>query len=300
MINSKEYSVNTKIVGVIGHPIKHSFSPFMHNKAFDMLNLDYVYLPFDIPTQYLKGAVSGMVTFNMAGLNVTLPHKEKVIEFLNDVSEEASVIGAVNTIVNENGILHGYNTDVHGIIESLNPFRDEITNQEISVIGAGGASRSVIYTLIRHFKVRRINIINRTLQIAESLKDYFQSKMLYKSIKTYELLPPDVTRIFRKSKLIINTTPIGMFPEVDDAATTIAKSFKEGHIVFDVIYNPYKTKFLQIAESQGARVVSGLTMFVEQGAKSFELWTGQEFPREEIYKMLKENLEEFGQNKNLE
>ncbi|MFA8341353.1 MAG: shikimate dehydrogenase [Rhodothermaceae bacterium] len=281
---------NTKVIAVIGHPIKHSYSPLMQNKAFELKELDYVYLPFDVPGENLKAAIKGMVSLGVKGFNVTLPHKEKINEYLDEISEEASVIGAVNTVVNENGILHGYNTDVNGIIESLNPYKEEIVGQEVSIIGAGGASRSVIYALIRHFKVKRLNIINRTLQIAESLKDYFQTKMLFDNIKTYELVPPDLTRVFRKSKLIVNTTSMGMFPEVDDSATTISKSFKEGQIVFDVIYNPFKTKFLQIAEEQGATVLSGLKMFLEQGAKSFELWTGETMPREEIYEILKQEL----------
>lgn len=294
----KEYSTNTKIIGIIGHPIKHSFSPYLHNKAFEKSNLDYVYLPFNVPGQNLGAALKGMVALGIQGFNVTLPHKEKIIDFLSDVSEEAGVIGAVNTIVNENGILHGFNTDVHGVMETLNPYKDDIAGQEISVIGAGGAARSVIYTLIRHYKVRRINIINRTLQTAESLKDYFQSKMLFNAIKTYELLPPDLTRIFRKSKLIINSTSIGMFPEIDDSATTIAKSFKEGQIVFDVVYNPVKTRFLKLAEEQGATTLSGLTMFIEQGVKSFELWTGEPFPRENFLDEIKKELAEFVENTN--
>lgn len=281
---------NTKVIGVIGHPIKHSFSPLMQNKTFEIRDLDYIYLPFDVPGEDLKAAIKGMVSLGMKGFNVTLPHKEKINEYLDEVSEEANVIGAVNTVVNENGFLHGYNTDVAGIVESLNPYKDEIAGQEVSVIGAGGASRSVIYALIRHFKVKRINIINRTLQIAESLKDYFQTKMLFENIKTYELVPPDLTRVFRKSKLIVNTTSMGMYPEVDDSATTISKSFKEGQIVFDVIYNPFKTRFLEIAEEQGATVINGLTMFLEQGAKSFELWTGETMPREDIYEILKKEL----------
>jgi len=281
---------NTKVVAVIGHPIKHSYSPLMQNKAFKLKELDYVYLPFDVPGENLKAALKGMISLGIKGFNVTLPHKEKINEYLDEISEEASVIGAVNTVVNENGSLHGYNTDVNGIIESLNPFKEEIAGQEISIIGAGGAARSVIYALIRHFKVKRINIINRTLQIAESLKDYFQTKMLFDNIKTYELVPPDLTRVFRKSKLIVNTTSMGMYPEIDDSATTISKSFKEGQIVFDVIYNPFKTKFLEIAENQGATVLSGLKMFLEQGAKSFELWTGEIMPKEEIYNILKQEL----------
>lgn len=281
-----KFNHDTKIVGVIGHPIKHSFSPLMHNLAFDLLKLKYTYLPFDVPLSNLKDALKGILALGIQGVNVTLPLKEKIIEFLSDVSEEANIIGAVNTVVNESGILHGYNTDVTGVYETLNPYKDELTGSSVTLIGAGGAARSVIYTLIRYFKPKEINIINRTEQKAESLKNYFSTKMLFENIKTFSLVPPDLVDIFRNSNLIINSSSIGMFPDIDDTITSIEDSFQKGQIVFDVVYNPLKTKFLQIAESKGVRILNGLRMFVEQGAKSFELWTGKEFPREKIYKTL--------------
>lgn len=286
----KKFNKETGIIGVIGHPIKHSLSPAMQNRAFDIGNQNFIYMPFDVPQTNLKDALKGMIALNIKGFNVTIPHKEYITQFLNDVSEEASVIGAVNTIVNENGILHGYNTDVNGIIETLAPYKEEINDQIVSVIGAGGAARSVIYALIRHFKVKKINIINRTEQTAESMKDYFEAKMVFPNIKPYGLVPPDLVDVFSDSKLIINTTSIGMSPEVDDSPTTIEKSFNKDQIIFDVIYNPLKTKFLEIAESQGATILNGLKMFVVQGARSYELWTGEPMPIDNIYEMLEKEL----------
>lgn len=293
----KELNLNTKIIGVIGHPIRHSFSPMMQNYAFDRRNLNYIYIPFDVPQTNLKDAIKGMMALGIQGFNVTLPHKEKISEFMNDVSEEASVIGAVNTVVNENGVLHGYNTDVTGVIETLNPYLDEINDQTVTVIGAGGAARSVIYALIRHFKVKRINIINRTEQTAESLKDYFEAKMVFDDIKTYGLVPPDLVNVFGESKLIVNTTSIGMAPDIDDIPTAIDKSFNENQIVFDVIYNPLKTRLLEVAESKGAKILNGLKMFVVQGARAFELWTGQKMPVDDVYNLLKTELEKLEVNK---
>lgn len=290
MNSENKFNHNTGIIGVIGHPIKHSFSPLMHNISFDLLGLDYVYLPFDVPSSNLKAALKGMIALGIKGFNVTLPHKEKIGQFLNDISEEASVIGAVNTIVNENGLLHGYNTDVNGIIETLNPYKDQIIDTEVCVIGAGGAARSVIYSLIRHFKVKKIHIINRTAQKTESLKEYFSAKMLYENMIPHELFPPDLTNVFKDSKLIINTTAVGMFPETDDTITTIEESFNEDQIVFDVVYNPIDTKMLQIAKDKGAVTLNGLKMFVEQGAKSFELWTGEKMPTDKIYKTIESYL----------
>jgi shikimate dehydrogenase len=281
-----KFSQNTKIIGIIGHPIKHSFSPFIHNLGFELTKLDYIYLPFDVPLENLKNAVKGIAALGIKGFNVTLPHKEKILFHLNEVSEEANIIGAVNTVINENGRLLGYNTDVTGVYESLLPYKDEIAGEVVSVFGAGGAARSVIYALIRYFKVGQINIINRTEQTAESLKEYFITKMLYKSIKSYELVPPDLVTVLYDSKLIINTTSLGMHPNIDDSPIVLSDGFRKGQIVFDVVYNPVKTKLLKMAAKKGAKTVNGLTMFIEQGAKSFELWTNTKMPKEKVYKAL--------------
>ncbi len=281
---------DTKIIGVLGHPIKQSYSPLMHNISFELAGLDYIYLPFDVPTSGLKAALKGMLALGIKGMNVTVPHKEKIVEFLTEISEEASIVGAVNTIVNENGVLHGYNTDVNGVLDTILPYKDDLADQKVAIIGAGGAARSVIYSLIRNFKLEEMILLNRTEQKAESLKEYFAAKMLYDKFKVYELVPPDITEVLKECKMIINTTSIGMFPETDDSATTIAESFHKDQIIFDVVYNPIKTKFLQIAESQGAEVIGGLKMFVGQGAKAYELWTGQEMQKDKIYKTLEAYL----------
>lgn len=285
-----KFNHNTKIVGVIGHPIKHSYSPLMHNIAFELSGLNYIYLPFDVPPTSLKDSLRGMIALGIKGFNVTIPLKEKVLPLLKDISEEANIIGAVNTIVNDDGVLRGYNTDVLGVTESLLPYKDELQGSTVTVVGAGGASRSVIYSLIRNFKVERINIVNRTEQLAESLKEYFSTKMLFTNIKSYHLVPPDLVDVFRNSKLIVNTTSMGMYPDVDDAATTIPESFTKDQIVFDVVYTPIKTKLLKLAESQGAKIITGLKMFVEQGAKSYEIWTGEQMPKDKVYKALESYL----------
>ena len=290
MQSQNKFNHNTKIVGIIGHPIKHSYSPLMQNIAFELSGQNYIYLPFDVPANSLKDALKGIVALGIKGFNVTLPLKEKILPLLKDVSEEANIVGAVNTVTNEDGILRGYNTDVLGVIESLNPFKDEIAGAKVSVIGAGGASRSVIYALIRNFKVGHINIINRTEQTAESLKEYFSAKMIFNDFKVFPLIPPDLVETFRDSKLIINTTSMGMYPEIDDSATTIEESFMKGQIVFDIVYNPVKTKLLKLAESQGATIITGLKMLVEQGAKAYELWCGEKMPVEKVYRALESYL----------
>ena len=275
---------------MIGHPIKHSYSPFIQNYALELMNLDYIYLPFDVPAENLKNAVNGVLSLGVKGLNVTLPHKEKIIKYLDELSEEASIIGAVNTIVNDHGKLIGYNTDAHGIIETLLPYKDKITGTKVTVVGAGGSARAVIYTLLRHFKPEEINIINRTHQKADTLANDFSLKMRYDSFHTFELFPPDNVKTLSSSRLIVNSTTMGMFPDIDDTITDIEASFNENQIVFDLVYNPTKSKLLRTAEMEGARIVGGLKMLIAQAAKSFELWTGVEMPTSEIAHKLEQYI----------
>jgi len=286
------FLANTELIGLIGHPIKHSYSPFIQNFAFEQMNLDYVYLPFDVPTESLKAAVNGVLALGLKGLNVTLPHKEKIIKYLDELSEEASIIGAVNTIVNDHGKLMGYNTDAYGILDTLLPYREEISGKKMTVIGAGGSARAVIYTLLRHFKPEEVNIINRTQQKADTLANDFALKMRYDCFHTFELFPPDNVETLNNSTLIVNATTIGMYPEVEDTITDIDDSFNEEQIVFDLIYNPGKTKFLETAEMQGAKVLGGLKMLISQAAKSFELWTGAVMPVKIISDSLQQYLKE--------
>jgi len=284
------FFANTELIGLIGHPIKHSYSPFIQNYALELMNLDYIYLPFDVPAENLKNAVNGVLSLGLKGLNVTLPHKEKIIKYLDELSEEASIIGAVNTIVNDHGKLIGYNTDAHGIIETLLPYKDKITGTKVTVVGAGGSARAVIYTLLRHFKPEEINIINRTHQKADTLANDFSLKMRYDSFHTFELFPPDNVKTLSSSRLIVNSTTMGMFPDIDDTITDIEASFNENQIVFDLVYNPTKSKLLRTAEMEGAKIVGGLKMLIAQAAKSFELWTGVEMPTSEIAHKLEQYI----------
>ena len=280
------FHFDTKIIGIIGHPIKQSYSPFIHNVAIELKKLEYVYLPFDIPSSNLKSALRGMTALNIKGFNVTIPHKESAIQYMNSVSEEVSMIGSINTIVNDQGKLFGHNTDAYGIFETLLPFKDDISGNQVCVIGAGGSARAVIYTLIRHFKPKKLFIVNRNERRAENLKDYFSEKMKFSSIKTKELIPPTAFEVMRDSKLVINATPVGMHPNESDSITTSTDVFTKGQIVFDLVYNPQKTLLIKTAIRSGAKTINGLNMLVNQAAKSFELWTGVDFPKEDVQKSL--------------
>ena len=277
---------NTELVGLFGFPIKQSFSPFIQNVAAEITGTKIIYLPFEVHSSALKDAVKGILALGIKGFNVTVPHKVKIIEYLNKLSEEAAVIGAVNTVVNELGKLTGYNTDVHGVFESLIPFKTEISGNEISIFGSGGSTRAVIYTLIKNFKPKKIHLINRTLEHSEVLKQHFKNKMKYDGIRVRELNQPDSIGIISSSALVVNTTPVGMFPNADDSILNESNYFVKDQIVFDIVYNPVNTKFLQLAEKSGAKTVGGLKMLVEQAGKSFTLWTNVEFPAEKVYKSI--------------
>jgi len=280
------FYANTELIGLIGYPIKQSFSPFIHNVAAELTGTKLIYMPFEVHSSNLKNAVRGMVALGIKGFNVTVPHKVKVVDYINKLSEEASVIGSVNTVINEQGKLIGYNTDVNGIVESLSPSKSKVSGNEVCIIGAGGSARAVIYTLIRNFKPKKIFIVNRTEQHSEALKQHFKSKMKFDGIVTKELHHPDLINVLNNCSLIVNSTPVGMYPATDDSVLGTPDVFVKDQIVFDLVYNPVKTKFLQLAESKGAVTINGLIMLVQQAAKSFTLWTGNEFPTEKIYKSL--------------
>lgn len=278
--------MNTVLVGLIGHPIKQTYSPFIHNLAFDLNKLDYFYLPFDVPASNLRNAIKGIVALGIAGFNVTIPHKVNIMQLLNNISDEAAAVGAVNTVVNELGKLSGYNTDVYGILKTLENYKSTITGQEVSIIGSGGGARAVIYTLIRYFKPSKINVINRTGQKAEALKSYFSEKMKFDEIKCFELFPSNLVETFQQSRLIVNATSVGMSPETDDTTISLDKSFNKEQVVYDLVYNPIKTKFLSIASKQGAQIINGIPTLINQASKSFELWTGETMPLENVKRSL--------------
>jgi len=277
---------NVELVGLIGYPIRQSFSPFIHNVAAELTGTKLIYLPFEVHSTNLKNAVKGITALGLKGFNVTVPHKVSAVDFMSKLSEEASVTGSVNTVVNELGKLIGYNTDVYGIVESLQSYKSHISSNEVSIIGAGGSARSVIYALIRNFKPKKIYLINRTPEHSETIKQHFKSKMKFDGIVTKELQQPDLINVLSNCSLIVNSTPVGMYPTIDDSVLSTADVFVKDQIVFDLVYNPVKTKFLQLADSRNAVTINGLNMLVQQAAKSFNLWTGNEFPTEKIYKSL--------------
>ncbi len=286
-------TATTKLTGLIGHPLSHTLSPLIHNSAFSLLGLDYTYLPFDVHPQQLKRALHGLAALGLVGVNVTIPHKETVIQMLDDVVNEARAIGAVNTIVNEEDKLRGYNTDIIGVIETLKPYAAEIEGREVSIIGSGGGARAVMYVLVHQFKPRYIHIIHPDIEYAITLRKFFLANFSFKNISAVDLFMPGTIFKINGSALVVNATPLGMYPKIDDSPVTVVEAFNDHQIVFDLVYNPIETKFLRLAATQGARTISGLTMLLHQAAKSFELWTSQKMPIDTIEPLIIQTLQQI-------
>lgn len=247
----------------------------MHNAAFMELGLDCVYLPFKVHSQDLGKAIQGMRGLNIRGLNVTIPHKVAVMTLLDDVDDSARNLGAVNTITSDGG-LKGYNTDAIGFLNSLAARKIEPADKKIVVLGAGGAARAV--ALILMDRGAHLTIVNRHLPAAQALAGRLTG-MYRRDIQTLEFTADNLKEALGEADLVVNTTPVGMFPAIDYSPIPY-RWLKKKLVVFDIIYNPIKTRLLQDAERRGAVVISGVEMLVGQGAAAFELWTGKKAPVE--------------------
>ena len=256
------------LVGIFGDPVEHSFSPAMHNAAFDALGLDWCYVPFHVTPERLGEAVAGIRALKLRGVNVTVPHKEAVMEYLDRVDEQAGRIGAVNTIVNEDGMLIGYNTDGAGFVRSLEEAGRSVEDRRVAVIGAGGAARAVCFSLLEA-GVSSLIVLNRTREKALRLCEELNA---VRSAAAACGEPENLEGV----DLLVNTTPLGLHR--DDPMPMDASLLKADVAVCDLIYNPAETPFLEAARLKGASTLNGLGMLIGQGAISFRLWTGREAP----------------------
>ncbi|MBO8164160.1 MAG: shikimate dehydrogenase [Brevibacillus sp.] len=283
MITSK-----TKLVGLLGHPVHHSQSPLMHNTAFAEKKLDFAYVAFDVLPEHLDDAVSAIRALGLRGVNVTIPHKVAVLPMLDEIDPLAKRIGAVNTIVNEDGRLIGYNTDGLGYVRSLlEETRANLTEQRVTLLGAGGAARAVACTLAER-GVREIRIINRSRERAEQLAAHLRPL-----VKVQVVEQEEYRSAVESATLLINTTSIGMYPHTNEMPVP-AEWLHSGLIVSDLIYNPLETKLLAEARRAGAMTHSGVGMFVNQGVLAFELWTGTEAPGELMRHVVIQQLQQGG------
>jgi shikimate dehydrogenase len=273
-----DIKATSQVLGVIGDPIAHSFSPDMHNAAIDALGIDLCYVAFHVQPDRVGSAVNGLRGFDILGLNVTIPHKLAVMEHIDQISEEALAVGAVNTIHNEDGNLTGYNTDVYGVTTAIERIAGVTTFPESCVVlGAGGASRAVTYALGKRDEVKRVTILNRTVERAEALATDME-KITGKEIVPTAVDEGSEKMAFDGAGLVVNTTSLGMHPHPDASPLINDSAIRPDLILYDTVFNPLETTLMRQFKAKGASAFGGLDMLVFQGARSFEIWTGTEPP----------------------
>ncbi len=275
-------SGKTKIIGIFGYPVEHTLSPKMHNAAFKYLNLDFCYVPFSVKPEMLEIALEGIRALSIAGLNITIPHKERVSAFLDKLSDDAKFIGSVNTIKNEGGELTGFNTDGKGFMKSLAEANIEIADKRVLIVGAGGAARAIGYYLCRD--VSELYIYNRNIERAEILTTHLYT--FKNNVAVVEEKIFNSGSSFSDFDIIINTTPLGL--KSDDPLPLDVSMLKNHQIICDLIYK--ETPLLQKASAIGCKTLNGMGMLLWQGVFAFEEWTGIQPPVEVMKKALMKQI----------
>ena len=278
----------TRLAAVVANPIKHSISPFIHNQAFEATNTNGVYLAWEVEATDLAETVANIRRYQMFGINLSMPYKEQVIPYLDQLSEEARLIGAVNTVVNREGTLIGYNTDGKGFFKSLPSFK--ISGKRMVLLGAGGAAKAILAQAILD-GVSQVSVFVRSASI-EKTRPYLEKLQNETGVKVALFALEDVSELQARiidSDLLVNATSVGM----DGVSLPIPASvlLTEKLLVADVIYQPFETPFLKWARNQGNHAVNGLGMLLYQAAEAFQLWTGKEMPTDQIWELLKQKYQ---------
>ncbi|MCP9056394.1 shikimate dehydrogenase [Streptococcus infantis] len=278
----------TRLAAVVANPIKHSISPFIHNRAFEATNTNGVYLAWEVEGTDLAETVANIRRYQMFGINLSMPYKEQVIPYLDQLSEEARLIGAVNTVVNREGTLIGYNTDGKGLFKSLPSFK--ISGKRMVLLGAGGAAKAILAQAILD-RVSQVSVFVRSASMGKT-KPYLEKLQHETGFRVDLFALEDAQELqenIRKADLLVNATNVGM----DGASQPIPTSIvlPEKLLVADVIYQPFETPFLKWARSQGNHAVNGLGMLLYQAAEAFQLWTDKEMPTDQIWELLKQKYQ---------
>lgn len=277
---NREIDGRTILTGLLGSPVSHSISPLMHNEAFRQLGLNYIYLAFDVKTDKLQTAVEGLRALNVRGFNLTMPDKNEMCRLCDKLSPAAKISGAVNTVVNDNGILTGYTTDGIGYMRSLKEAGHNVIGKKMTLLGAGGASTAILVQAALD-GVKEISVFNnrtasftRMEKVIEELKTVSDCEIHLYDYADEKILRREIS----ESVLLTNGTSVGMAPNTDASIITDSSMFHKNLIVSDVIYNPRETKLLKMAREFGCPTLNGLYMLLFQGAEAFKLWTGEEMP----------------------
>jgi shikimate dehydrogenase len=276
---------HTRLTALLGSPVAHSISPLMHNEAFQLLDLDYTYLCFEVNEETLPAAVDGLKACGIRGFNLTMPNKNKIVELLDELSPAARLIGAVNTVVNDDGHLTGYNTDGVGYMQAVKDAGYDITGKTITIMGAGGAATAICAQAaldgvekIHIFARETSRFWDRTQKLAENINSTLPCKAVLHENKNTAALAQAIS----ESALLLNATSVGMAPNTEGTIIEDTSLYHPDLIVSDVIYNPRETRFLKEAREAGCRTFNGMYMLLYQGAEAFRLWTGKEMPVKEI------------------
>ena len=278
----------TRLAAVVANPIKHSISPFIHNSAFESTNTNGVYLAWEVETTDLAETVANIRRYQMFGINLSMPYKEQVIPYLDELSEEARLIGAVNTVVNREGTLIGYNTDGKGFFKSLPSFK--ISGKRMVLLGAGGAAKAILAQAILD-RVSQVSVFVRSASMGktrpylEKLQHETGFRVDLFALEDAQELQENIT----KADLLVNATSVGM----DEVSLPIPRNIvlSEKILVADVIYQPFETPFLKWARNQGNQSINGLGMLLYQAAEAFQLWTDKEMPTDQIWELLKQKYQ---------
>lgn len=266
----------TKVVGILGDPISHTASPRMHAAAYNALGLDFMYVPFHVKSEGLGKALDGIRNLNIVGVNVTIPHKESVIPFLDKLDPTAQKVGAVNTIVNENGVLTGYNTDGDGFCYALlHEANFSLEGKSVAVIGAGGSAKAIANAMLNQ-KIKSLFILNRNTDRARQLATLLSFSSCPITVLDWE--DSDISDVLSSCDLVVNTTPAGMAPDMETLPIRDVSWMHSGQLICDIIYTPSVTVFLKHAKTKGALTLNGAGMLAGQGVLAFEKFTGQTVP----------------------
>jgi shikimate dehydrogenase len=271
----------TRLYGILGYPIAHSLSPLMQTFALHHHGLDALYVPFAVSPEHLTSALTGAVALGICGLNVTIPHKEAILDLLDDISAEAQFVGAVNTVVISEGRTMGYNTDGMGFLQPLLAAHVPLASASACVLGAGGAARAITMALLQA-GCPLLTIVNRTYERGERLAATLQER--FPSAHVHCSAFAQAASLARDSSLIINATAVGLH---DDGTVILPEAcFRAQQVVYDIVYRPYHTSFLQAAQRRGATIIPGIEMLIGQGAEAFRMWTGLTFPVSAVRRLL--------------
>lgn len=277
------------VCGVIGNPVGHSLSPLMHNYFAEALELDYIYVPCNVQDNEVGTAVDGIYALGFQGINVTVPHKQRVMEHLVELDDAARCIGAVNTLVRTEGGYKGYNTDADGLYRAITGQGIDVRGQDCLMIGAGGAAKAVAYMLMSH-GAASVVILNRTVEKAQTLAEELNRQFGRETIRAMRL--SDWDKLEEASYLAIQTTSVGMYPKTDAAPVEDQEFYKKIHMAVDIIYTPAKTRFMEYVEAAGGKAINGLDMLIYQGIIAFELWNPQVRVPEEVVDQVRQRMQE--------